>query len=405
MSKAVREDACDDSLFEGLSKEEIEELDGFLDPDNELLPASDRLPPQTNKRTTAPYQREHLVEYMQTKALSTQDKPEPVPFIKKTRGRVFKPQEDRHKVEEKFLLPSFTGKGELEQDKAKLEKKAVLSKELEELFDGVEEADLAELAGELGLEETEMTGFLASKNTLTASSHDNDDTRGGPSPLRRVPSPQVYTYHSSNPLVQPHVEEPTPAVDLPSLLRRLGENDPAVREVNLNNQEDLRREGMQPLVEALKGNTKLKCLQMANTRFTDTDAQLLMEALKVNIGLRKLNLESNRITAKGMKLLLRALEDNPMLEELKLANQQSCLGAGVEMDIAKIIERNTTLKKFGLSFTSNGPRVLVDKYIMRNTDIARKKRLLAEGSNHSDEEEEEVEEDEEDYDDGENLQV
>ena len=39
------------------------------------------------------------------------------------------------------------------------------------------------------------------------------------------------------------------------------------------------------------------------------------------------------------------------------------------MEIAKIIERNTTLKKFGLSFSSNGPRVLVDKYIMRNNDI------------------------------------
>ena len=35
--------------------------------------------------------------------------------------------------------------------------------------------------------------------------------------------------------------------------------------------------------------------------------------------------------------------------------QQSVLGAGVEMEIAKIIEHNTTLRKFGLSFSSNGP--------------------------------------------------
>ena len=39
------------------------------------------------------------------------------------------------------------------------------------------------------------------------------------------------------------------------------------------------------------------------------------------------------------------------------------------MQMAKLIASNTTLLKFGYSFTSAGPRVLVEKYMMRNSEI------------------------------------
>lgn len=333
---------------------------------------------------------------MKTKALNTEDKEDLVPYIKKTRGKVYKSREERQQQED-YLLPSITPKVEVtDATKGKQSSKvnSAFAKELEDLFDGVDEDDLAELAGELGLEETHMTDFVSSKNSLSSRDHD-DDERGLP-PLRRVPSPQLYTYHSSRPVVKPQSEEPVPVVDVVSVIKRLRENDPTLRQVNLNNHEKLSADRIEELVEALRHNTKLKSLEMANTRFGDSDSELLAEALKVNIGLRALNLESNRITAKGVKMILKSLEDNPMLGELKLANQQSLLGAGVEMEIAKIIERNTTLKKFGLSFSSNGPRVLVDKYIMRNNDIARKKRLLVQEPDDDDDEEYEEDDAEED---------
>ena len=53
-------------------------------------------------------------------------------------------------------------------------------------------------------------------------------------------------------------------------------------------------------------------------------------------------------------------------------HQNSALGAGVEMDIAKQLEHNTTLRKFGMTFRSNGPRLLADRYLMRNNDIGRR---------------------------------
>jgi len=49
--------------------------------------------------------------------------------------------------------------------------------------------------------------------------------------------------------------------------------------------------------------------------------------------------------------------------------QKYPVGAGIEMQMAKLISNNTSLLKFGYSFTSAGPRVLVEKYIMRNHEI------------------------------------
>lgn len=52
-----------------------------------------------------------------------------------------------------------------------------------------------------------------------------------------------------------------------------------------------------------------------------------------------------------------------------LSQQKYPAGAGIEMQIAKLLSSNTTLLKFGFSFTSAGPRVLVEKYMMRNYEI------------------------------------
>jgi len=49
--------------------------------------------------------------------------------------------------------------------------------------------------------------------------------------------------------------------------------------------------------------------------------------------------------------------------------QKHSAGAGIEMTMAKIISSNTSLLKFGYSFTTPGPRIQIDKYIMRNNDI------------------------------------
>ena len=76
------------------------------------------------------------------------------------------------------------------------------------------------------------------------------------------------------PVVKPQSEEPVPVVDVVSVIKRLRENDPTLRQVNLNNQEKLSADRIEELVEALRHNTKLKSLEMANTRFGDSDSEV-----------------------------------------------------------------------------------------------------------------------------------
>ena len=86
---------------------------------------------------------------MKTKALNTEDKEDLVPYIKKTRGKVYKSREERQQQED-YLLPSITPKVEVtDATKGKQSSKvnSAFAKELEDLFDGVDEDDLAELAG------------------------------------------------------------------------------------------------------------------------------------------------------------------------------------------------------------------------------------------------------------------
>ena len=60
-------------------------------------------------------------------------------------------------------------------------------------------------------------------------------------------------------------------------------------------------------------------------------------------------------------------------------HDQKCLqyystGVGDEMAIAKALEKNTSLCKFSLNWKNGGSRNTADRFIMRNNDLARKKR-------------------------------
>ena len=46
-------------------------------------------------------------------------------------------------------------------------------------------------------------------------------------------------------------------------------------------------------------------------------------------------------------------------------------GVQVEDEIAQVLKENKTLLKLGFSFESRGPRVLVDRFILRNNELGR----------------------------------
>ncbi|MGH0133443.1 UNVERIFIED_CONTAM: hypothetical protein FKN15_077358 [Acipenser sinensis] len=97
----------------------------------------------------------------------------------------------------------------------------------------------------------------------------------------------------------------------------------------------------------------------------------LAEMLKVNNTLKCLNVESNFITGNGIISLVEALQCNTSLIELKIDNQSQQLGNKVEMEIASMLEKNTTLLKFGYHFTQQGPRLRGSNAMMNNNDLGK----------------------------------
>ncbi|KAK1339064.1 hypothetical protein QTO34_019737 [Cnephaeus nilssonii] len=91
-------------------------------------------------------------------------------------------------------------------------------------------------------------------------------------------------------------------------------------------------------------------------------------------------MESNFITGAGILALVDALRDNETLAELKIDNQRQQLGTAVELEMAKMLEENTNILKFGYRFTQQGPRTRAANAITKNNDLVRKKRV--EGDHH-----------------------
>ena len=51
---------------------------------NELLPASERIPPHTRKKPTGAFDRSHLLQHLKTQAAESKIGEDYVPFVKKT---------------------------------------------------------------------------------------------------------------------------------------------------------------------------------------------------------------------------------------------------------------------------------------------------------------------------------
>ena len=51
---------------------------------NELLPASERIPPHTRKKPTGAFDRSHLLQHLKTQAAESKIGEDYIPFVKKT---------------------------------------------------------------------------------------------------------------------------------------------------------------------------------------------------------------------------------------------------------------------------------------------------------------------------------
>uniref|UniRef100_A0AAX7SF27 Tropomodulin 4 (muscle) n=1 Tax=Astatotilapia calliptera TaxID=8154 RepID=A0AAX7SF27_ASTCA len=167
-------------------------------------------------------------------------------------------------------------------------------------------------------------------------------------------------------------EEPPNPTNVEETLERIHNNDSSLTEVNLNNIKDIPIPTLKEIFEAMKGNSHVEFLSIAATRSNDPVAYACAEMLQENTSLQSLNIESNFITADGMMAIIKAMANNATLMELKIDNQRQKLGDSVEMEIASMLENNSSILRFGYHFTQQGPRARAAMAITRNNDMSKK---------------------------------
>ncbi|KAG8440480.1 hypothetical protein GDO86_006293 [Hymenochirus boettgeri] len=362
-------DVDEDDLLRNLSEAELKQLETVLedlDPDNALLPAGFRQKNQTNKIDSGPFDRDHLLEYLEKDALSKKDRDDYVPFTGEKKGKIFVPKQkplDFHKEEKASLDPELeealtsATDGELCDLAVRL---------LDSLSTVTAQLDAVNLMGLLSLGQKmaandslklQLSAILGLHNLLPNSVTSNGyDSQGFPNVVKAEP-------------IKPVFDEPPNPTNVEETLKRIKNNDPRLTEANLNNIKNIPIPTLKDFAKALEKNSHVKTFSIAATRSNDPVAIAFADMLKVNKTLRSLNIESNFVTGSGILALVEALKENETLQEIKIDNQRQQLGTAVEMEIAHLLEENTSILKIGYHFTQQGPRTRAAAAITKNNDL------------------------------------
>ncbi|XP_023669868.1 tropomodulin-2 isoform X1 [Paramormyrops kingsleyae] len=326
----------EDEILNKLSEEELKQLECALeemDPENALLPAGMRQKDQTTKSATGPFDREKLLSYLEKEAMEHKDRDDVVPFTGEKKGKVWIPRQKPVEMRK--------------------EEVTTLDPELEEALSSATDTELCDLAAILGV------------HTLVTSTQSYDGNG----------SKEAYSNVVKGEKVKPIFDEPPNPTNVEETLQKIRSNDASLTEVNLNNIKNVPIPTLKDFAKAMEKNTHVKKFSLAATRSNDPVAVAFADMLRENRSLKSLNLESNFITSTGIQALVDTLQDNDTLTEIKIDNQRQQLGTKAEMEIAKMLESNNSIVKFGYHFTQQGPRARAAAAITKNNDLVRRKRV------------------------------
>ncbi|NXK09611.1 TMOD1 protein, partial [Herpetotheres cachinnans] len=343
-------DLDEDKILGALTEEELRKLENELeelDPDNALLPAGLRQRDQTQKPPTGPFKREELMAHLEKQAKDVKDREDLVPFTGEKRGMdilcamlIVSQQRCSRCTAEGLCLTCIA------KHNCILTPLGWWICSLCYMF------SFSFSVAILG-----MHTLMSNQQYYEALGSSTIVNKEG---LNSVIKPTQY---------KPVPDEEPNSTDVEETLKRIQSNDPDLEEVNLNNIMNIPIPTLKAFAEALKNNTYVKKFSIVGTRSNDPVAFALAEMLKVNNTLKSLNVESNFISGSGILAVVEALQGNTSLIELRIDNQSQPLGNKVEMEIANMLEKNTSLLKFGYHFTQQGPRLRASNAMMNNNDL------------------------------------
>ncbi|XP_069823011.1 leiomodin-3 [Dendropsophus ebraccatus] len=218
----------------------------------------------------------------------------------------------------------------------------------------------------------EKNNETSSTNEEAPDSTEKNEEQKTPGKINKLNLPKKLNLDSS--FIKMSARPSGNQTNLDRTLQNIRENNPDVKEVNLNNIENIPKEMLVDFVNALKKNKHVKTFSMANVGADENVAFTLANMLRENRSITTLNIESNFITGKGIVAIMRCLQFNEYLTELRFHNQRHMLGHHAEMEISRLLKANNTLLKMGYHFELPGPRMVVTNLLSRNLDKQRQKR-------------------------------
>uniref|UniRef100_A0A8C8BRE9 Leiomodin-3 n=1 Tax=Otus sunia TaxID=257818 RepID=A0A8C8BRE9_9STRI len=400
------EDIDEDEILANLSPEELKELQCEMEvmaPDPEV-PTGMIQKDQTEKPPTGSFDHRSLVDYLYWQKASRrmlEDERVPVTLLPSERsavvetdgkaggsgevagGRVPGAEGKERCYKNEHLSNSRTQFGEAKKDGSDEEEDERDEEEEEDDNDNDEEEEEEEEEEDEEEDETE----LETKETYTSENHHSDqiskksDTESGEitektneneKKISKLNIPKKLALDTS--FLKLSARPSGNQTNLEESLEKVRKNNPNVKELNLNNIENIPKEMLIDFVNAMKKNKNVKTFSLANVGADDNVAFALANMLRENRSITTLNIDSNFISGKGIVAIMRCLQYNETVTELRFHNQRSMLGHQAEMEIARLLKANTTLLKMGYHFELPGPRMVVTNLLSRNLDKQRQKR-------------------------------
>ncbi|XP_009871114.1 PREDICTED: leiomodin-3 [Apaloderma vittatum] len=381
------EDIDEDEILANLSPEELKELQSEMEvmaPDPEV-PTGMIQRDQTEKPPTGSFDHRSLVDYLYWQKASRrmlEDERVPVTLlpseVTSKKSQIFIMQRKERHYQNEHLSNSGTQFGETKNDRSENEREGEEKEEeeSEEEDDEEEENDEEEAVAELETQETYTNenhrNDQASQNPGMESGEITEKPNENEKKISKLNIPKKLALDTS--FMKLSARPSGNQTNLDESLDKVRKNNPDVKEINLNNIENVPKEMLIDFVNAMKKNKNVKTFSLANVGADDTVAFALANMLRENRSITTLNIDSNFISGKGVVAIMRCLQYNETLTELRFHNQRSMLGHQAEMEIARLLKANDTLLKMGYHFELPGPRMVVTNLLSRNLDKQRQKR-------------------------------
>ncbi|KAH0512652.1 Leiomodin-3 [Microtus ochrogaster] len=391
---ALSEELKEDELLANLSPEELKELQSEM----EVMAPEPHLPvgmiqkDQTNKAPTGNFDHKSLVDYMYLQKASrrmVEDERVPVSFVqseestqnqREVRGIKTMPQFLKEKLNSEIVANKRGSNGsnniqETEDDEEDEEDEED-GEEDEEDDEEDEEDEDEKVKREKNKAQEQIQNSPSTCQQLATKTleeqKDRAETKEKTEKKIAKLDPKKLALDTS--FLKVSARPSGNQTDLDGSLRRVRQNDPDMKELNLNNIENIPKEMLLDFVNAMKKNKHIKSFSLANVGADESVAFALANMLRENRSITTLNIESNFITGKGIVAIMRCLQFNETLTELRFHNQRHMLGHQAEMEISRLLKANNTLLKMGYHFELPGPRMVVTNLLTRNQDKRRQKR-------------------------------